>query len=1030
MLHENLGNTALRRAIRVALTGGTIAASYGVAHAQTAAPAAAPADNANNGAVAEVVVTGTRISVPNQVSISPVTFVSAAQIQQTGATRIEDMLNTLPQVFAAQGSNIVNGGDETATVNLRGLNAKRTLVLVNGLRLGPGDPRTGGASDVNMVPAELIDSVEILTGGASSVYGADAVAGVVNFKLNDHFEGVKLIADGGIYQHHNTNNQGAEDVVTDFNTSTGNHFASAPSTTWDGANKSLAFIAGLNSADGNGNATFYATYRSINDAIQSHYATSACSMNSGFIAGSSNTGGKFTCGGSGTTNPARFFQLGATGLLNDNTLSPTGQLIPYSAAHEYNFGPLNYFMRPDDRYTAGAFVHYDFNDHASVYANSMFMDDRSVAQIAQSGAFQTVYNVNCTNPFLTAQEVGTWCGANSAATGAAPGTTNLYIGRRSVEGGDRIDDVEHTDFRLVLGIKGKINDAWDYDANYQYGFVNLSETFLNDISKTKIADALNVVNVAGVPTCAALAPGAPPPNGAATGCVPWNVFNIGGVTPAQTAYLNTPGLQRGQIKQQIVNVNFTGDLGKWGLQSPLANNGIKVNLGGEYHDQRSFTDPDFEFQSGDLAGQGGPILPVDGGISSREAFIEMNVPIAEDKPFIQSLAFTGGYRYANFSVDNDPAGFKTNTFKVGLEWSPMQDYRFRASFSRASRAPNAGELFTVDSVGLDGNSDPCAGTPSFSAAACARTGVTAAQYGHILANSAQQYNGFTGGNPALQPETALTSSFGLGWTPSYVPNLRVQLDYYDIKIEDVIETIGADTILQECLTSDLFCNLIHRNAAGSLWLSNQGFVIDSLQNVGQLEEKGVDIDISYAYDVGALGKLHLDDVATYLNDYTITPIASNPGTARNCVGFYGQECSSFTAGAGTPVFRWRNTMRLTWSTPWTGLDVSAAWRYFSPTLLETLSSNPNLGIPGATVANGGISSTDARIPSYSYLDLTAAMNFTDKIQFRVGCNNVLDKQAPIIGASNLPSISGNGNTFPQVYDALGRFIFGTLTVQF
>ncbi|HEY3784629.1 MAG TPA: TonB-dependent receptor [Steroidobacteraceae bacterium] len=1033
MLHENFGNTALRRAIRVALTGGTLAATYGVAHAQSAAPpAAAPADNSASAPVAEVVVTGSRISVPNQVSISPVTFVSAADIQQTGATRIEDMLNMLPQVFASQGSNIVNGADETATVDLRGLNAKRTLVLVNGLRLGPGDPRTAGAADVNMIPTELIESVEVLTGGASSVYGADAVAGVVNFKLNDHFEGVKLVADGGIYQHHNTDNQGVLSTLTDFDASTGATFQPAPSNVWAGSTKALAFIAGLNSADGNGNATFYATYRNNNAVIQSKYGVSACTMGSGFLAGSSSTGGKFVCAGSGTTNPARFFQLGPAGRLNDNTLNAAGQLTPFGAANEFNFGPLNYYMRPDDRYTAGSFMHYDFNEHASVYANTMFMDDRSIAQIAPSGAFQTVFNVPCTNPLLTTQEVSTWCGANSALTGAAPGTTNLFIGRRSVEGGDRLDDVEHTDWRVVLGIKGKINDSWDYDASYQYSIVNLSETFDNDISKTKIADALNVVNVGGVPTCAALAPGAPPPNGAATGCVPWNIFNIGGVNAAQTNYLNTPGLQRGQIKQTIVNLNFTGDLGKYGVQLPTASNGLKVNLGGEWHGQRSFTAPDFEFQSGDLAGQGGPILPVNGGITSREGFIEANLPIIEDKPFFQSLALDGGYRFASYSLDGGSPGFNTNTFKIGLEWTPVQDYRFRASFSRASRAPNAGELFTADSVALDGNTDPCAGTkPTASQQACVNAGVPANRYGTVFQNSAKQYNGLEGGNPQLRPETALTSSFGVGWTPSYVPNLRVQVDYYDIKIEQVIQTIGADTILQECVQSDLFCDLIHRDANLSLWLSNNGYVTDALANVGELEEKGVDIDMSYAYDLGAMGRLHASYVATWLNNYTITPIEANSGTARNCAGFYGDQCSAFVSGAGSPVFRWRNTLRLTWSTPWQGLDVSAAWRYFSPVLLESLSSNPNLAAaPGLTIANGGISNTDARIPSFSYFDMTASYNVSDKIQFRVGCNNVLDKQAPAIGTTNQPGTVANGNTFPQVYDALGRFIFGTLTVQF
>jgi iron complex outermembrane recepter protein len=258
----------------------------------------------------------------------------------------------------------------------------------------------------------------------------------------------------------------------------------------------------------------------------------------------------------------------------------------------------------------------------------------------------------------------------------------------------------------------------------------------------------------------------------------------------------------------------------------------------------------------------------------------------------------------------------------------------------------------------------------------------------------------------------------------------LNIDYYDIKIENVIETVGADTILKECLTADLFCDDIHRSNIGSLWLGNTAFVIDSLQNVGGLQEKGIDIDMAYSMDVGAFGKLHFGLVGTYLDQYTVTPIAAN-GASYNCAGLYGLACSSVTEGAGTPVFRWRDTFRTTWSTPWNGIDVSVAWRYFSGVKLEQLSANPLISAAaGATIANGGISNTDAFISSYSYLDLTASMKVGDKMTVRLGVNNLLDKSPPVIGSNNLPSTSGNGNTFPQVYDSLGRFIFGELIAQF
>jgi outer membrane receptor protein involved in Fe transport len=509
--------------------------------------------------------------------------------------------------------------------------------------------------------------------------------------------------------------------------------------------------------------------------------------------------------------------------------------------------------------------------------------------------------------------------------------------------------------------------------------------------------------------------------------VPWNIFAPGQASTAAANYIDTPGLNRGKITQTIVNANFTGDLGQYGVQLPTANSGLKVNFGVEWRDEKSFSIPDEEFQSGDLAGQGGATLPVAGGTVSRDAFIEARMPLVEDKPGAKELATDVSYRYSDYSL-----GFKTNTFSLGLEWAPVQDVRLRGSFSRSVRAPNIVELYSVQSVALDGNTDPCSGpTPTFSLAACERTGVTAAEYGHILANSASQYNGLTGGNTGLGPETALTTSIGIGFTPSFVPNFRAQIDYYDIKIENVIETIGADTILKECLSADLFCNDVHRSDIGSLWLSPSGFVTDLLANVGKLEEQGVDVDFSYGFDMGAAGKLRTSLVGTWLNKYEVTPIAANPGTAYNCAGYYGLACSSVTAGAGTPVFRWRNTFRTTWSTPWSGLDVSLAWRYFAPTQLETLSYNPNLSAgAGNTIASGAISNTDARIASYSYFDLTASMKVADKITLRLGVNNILDKAPPVIGTTDLPSTSGNGNTFPGVYDALGRYIFGQVVAQF
>jgi iron complex outermembrane receptor protein len=1003
-------------AVRMAITGGTLAATYGVANAQTAPAAQAAATSA--AAPEEIVVTGSRIAVPNQTSISPVTFVSAEAIQQTGVTRVEDLLNQLPQVFADQTSTASNAADGTASVNLRGLSAKRTLVLVNGNRLGPGDPTTGGQSDINIIPIEMIDSIEILTGGASSTYGADAVAGVVNFKLMDHYEGVKVVADLGIYNHSNDNPDGVQQAIA------AQGFKEAPSSVWNGAQRSIAVIAGVNTPDGNGNATVYLTYRNVLPVVQSQYDYSACTLGSGFVAGPSASGGKFTCAGSATS--ANFLNA-ATGVFAG--MNPGGTLN-VGTPNLFNYGALNYFQRPDERYTAGAFLHYDFNDHAKVYSQLMFMDDYSVSQIAPSGDFANSGPFNCSNPYLSAQE-----GAFLGCTGTA-GTTdpNVLLLRRDVEGGNRLNSLEHMDLHEVLGVKGKIDDVWSYDASFQYSLVDLTSIVDNYFSTVKLNNALNAVyynaatgvvgpGAGAVPTCTITIT-----TGAA--CVPYNPFRTGPVTPAMLNYLYAPGEEAGRITQTDVILNFTGDLGKYGLTSPLAKSGLAVNFGYEYRDAKSATDPDEETQTGDLAGTGGPVPPVSGGLIAQEGFIEGRMPIAEDLPGAQAINLETGYRYSSYDL-----GFRTNTYKIGLDWAPVQDIRVRGGFSRAVRAPNVVELFAPSAIGLDGTytTDPCGGTaPLYSAAACAKTGVSGAQYGHIALNPAGQYNGLLGGNTGLTPETALTTTAGIGWTPSFVPNLRVQVDYYDIKIENVIQSIGGATILSSCAFASVDCNLIHRApVTGSLWATNNGFITDNNQNTGLLQEKGVDVDIGYRLDMAAWGKVLFGLQGTYLDSYTVSPVQGNTSFEYNCQGFYGPICSSPVSGSGAPLAKWRHRFTATWQTPWQSAEVTAIWRYTGSVDLESLSGNPNLGAPGATIANGGISNTDAHLPSVSYFDLTAAIKVADKVQVRLGCNNLFDKDPPIIGTTNVPAPPvGNGNTLPGFYDSLGRFLFGEVTVQF
>jgi outer membrane receptor protein involved in Fe transport len=1005
--------TQVSRAVRRALMLAAIASLSGVetARSQDQPPAAAEAQPE---AIQTVTVTGTRITTPNLKSVSPITALSAAEVSQTGRTSVEDVLNTVPQVFGSQNSGVSNGSTGTAYVNLRDLDSKRTLVLVNGRRLGPGDPSSGFVrnsygSDLNMIPPVMVERVDILTGGASSVYGADAVAGVVNFIMNTHFEGIRINAIYGFYTHHNGN--AIDDVLA----------ANVPPVTFDssvttGFVKDGSVMLGVNTPDGKGNATFYATYRNAAGILQASYDYGACTLLSGVT---------FSCGGSSTSGPpysnGRFNLITnpVTGAIGPKqTIGPGGTLVPFTVANLYNFGPLNYYSRPDVRYTAGTFAHYEVNEHIDAYGELMFMRDDTNSQVAPSGAFFGGYpfdpygngalTVNCSNPFLSSAELTAWC------RGSTAGSTQLLIGRRNVEGGPRQQVFTHQDYRVVLGGRGNIDDSWKYDTYFQYGQVQLDSIFRNDVSWANIQNALLVQSVGGVPTCQSAISGTDPR------CVPWNIFTPGGVTPAATSYLSIPLLQIGTVTERVFNMNFTGDLGKYGAQLPTAANPLIVNTGFEWRQEKSTFQPDYAYISNQGAGQGGAVLPVAGGYIVRELFLETRLPLIDDHYLAQGLALDAGYRWSDYNL-----GFRTNTYKIGLEWTPVSDVRFRGAFQRAVRVPNVGELYSPQQVALDGVTDPCAGpTPGLTLAQCELTGVKPFQYGFIESNPASQYYGFIGGNPNLQPETAITKTVGFTLTPSMVSGLRFTIDYFDINIENAVQNPNADFTLILCgeTGNPAVCDRIHRANDGSLWTTPSGYVQDLLTNIGSLSTKGFDIDADYTFDVfQGWGRLDLRLLGTYTNSYQVTP---QPGATYQCAGYFGGICLA-------PLPKWRHLFTVGWETPVKGLNAQVAWRYLDPVTLDAFAPGLSFlaGSYGASAGTVGAPPTDVRLSSRSYFDLQVSYQY-NRVTMRIGVNNLLDKDPPLNGSSTCPTGPCNGNTWPVIYDVNGRFLYAQVTADF
>jgi outer membrane receptor protein involved in Fe transport len=992
---------SVRQAVRLALFSSAVPAVL-------LSPVALAQEQDASDTVDEVVVTGSRIVSPNLQSISPITAIGAEELNIAGKSRIEDVLNQLPQAFAAQGSNISNASDGTATVDLRGLGARRTLVLVNGRRLMPGDPSGGSAADLNQIPLTLVKRVDVLTGGASSVYGADAVAGVVNFVMDTDFEGVRVESNYSFYNHKN-DQKTISDVVAARN------FALPDSSVNVGYSKDFSVAVGIGGAEGRGHATFYATYREVDPVLQSQFDYSACTINL------SGAGTNYTCGGSGTADPAHFFILDPDpNGVNDPdpaecpalagcTFGANGVLRPFGAADQYNFGPVNYFQRPDQRYTAGAFTNFKVSEKADVYAELMFMDDRSVAQIAPSGAFFGTFAVNCNNPYWSADMVDKIC-----TDPGAVGFGRVQVGRRNTEGGGRQDDVGHESYRVVVGVRGEINDILSYDLSLQQGETKRNSTYNNDFSVRRTGLALNAVQTPTGVQCLVNADADASNDDPA--CVPWNIWQAGGVTPEALAYLQTPGFQRATGRQEIAHLDLTADLTSM-VKLPSTETGLVVNVGAEYRDENTKFNVDSAFSSGDLAGQGGATLPVHGRFDVSEIFMEARMPLIEGKTGAKTVSFETGYRYSDYST-----GFSTDTYKAGLDWAPIDMLRFRASYQHAVRAPNIGELFSNASVALDGSTDPCTGaTPDATLAECQLTGVTAGQYGNIAPNSANQYNGLLGGNPNLNPESADTYSYGLVFRPD-IGDLSVALDYFDITVEDTISSTAggnADTYINNCIATGLaaFCDLIHRDSSGSLWRTPNGYIEDTSLNLGTLKTKGIDLQASYTLNLGE-HRLGFNLVGTKLMELSNAPLPGFP--SYDCTGFYGNSC-------GVPSPTWRHALRTNWRTPWNGLDIAATWRYYGESKTERLSGNDQLS--GAVNVNG-ISNS---VPSFSYVDLTASMTFAEKFTFRVGASNLLDKTPPIIpsgGVSDCPTGPCNGNTWAQVYDALGRQVFATVTIDF
>ena len=967
--------------------------------------------------IEEVVVTGSRIQNPNIVSSSQVQVVDAADIENRGAIRIEEVLNDLPQLAPGQVAQTANGSNGTATANLRNLGCSRTLVLINGKRMAPGTATGASCADLSQVPALLIKRVEVLTGGASSVYGSDAVAGVVNFILDDEFEGFKASVTNSFYTHENDNSK-----LRALHDSYG--YKKAPSSVTEGDSLKMSIAFGGSIDDGRGHITGFLEHVDTDPILQGAYDGGACAL----------SGGDARCGGSSTIPPGRWYDFGYKNagytpidtsvsdykfdykLLGDEFVDRAGQL--------YNYNPTNHYQRPQDKINAGFFSKYSITDKSEVYADVRYTKNQSPSQIAYSGTFGDLRSVPCYNANFSEQiynaVCGNWTGmggshAPNFATGAealayissldgqvADGSIIGYSApirslKRNVEGGPRTYTQSYTNITASVGMRGDINDDWRYDISYQTSQVDYSQEIQNDLSVTKLLRATNVINVAGVPTCVSKL------NGTDANCIPYNLFSgglpgDGGIqaiwdaNPEIQTYMAIPNFILGDSSETIFQAYVEGTTN---FSIPGAPSAVSMVAGYESRELESDYRPDASSQAADRTGAGGPIVALAGSYDVKEYFFEFGIPVTD------SLNLEAGMRFADYSTDND-----TDAFKLGAFYKLNDELSFRGTIQTATRHGSITELYRGQGASLtDLDPDPCGTNPESGAAPtatqaqCANTGLPASLYGSDLKSPADQYNILTGGNPNLRPEESESTTLGVVWTPSNIEGLTVTFDYFDILVEDRIGTIPAQTSIDKCLATgnSTFCNLIERDPImGSLWVS-PGRIITTNTNVAETSTSGFDIIFDYVLETG-IGPIGLKGISTIVDSDTLIVLPGEP--ELECAGKYGSSCGKNPV----PEFSGNYSAELSRG----DFDYNLGLRYLGET--DTLNSD-NIDFEAKT-----------------YVDATVKYSLNENISFSLGASNIFDEDP--VYTSSAGTAPGNGNTFPGYFDALGTYVFLNISVQY
>ena len=940
-----------------------------------------------------IVVTGSRIQQRNVDTAAPVAVVAAEEFKLSGTVNVENVLNSLPQVIPGTTAFSNNPGNGAATLNLRGLGSTRTLVLVNGRRWVSFD--TSQVVDLNTIPQFLIESVDVVTGGASAVYGSDALAGVVNFRLKK-VEGLEMGGQYGITER------------------------------GDGARTQLYGAIGTSFDDGRGNATVYAEYFKREEIFQGDRAFS------NFALGAESFGAPLQQFGSSTLPTTRFNAPGSTtvagtvfplgsGLVIDDAIFDTPGVGRPRRGDTYNYAPVNYLQIPQERYLIGGFADYEFSDGHRAYTEVTYVNNRVATELAPTpvtGTFNV--NINAVAPFLSAATLAelrtldaretTANAARIAAglsplAGAAPGVVSTAIQRRVEETGSRNSLDERNAFRVLAGFTGGITDSLNYDAYYSYARTRNANVQAGNISRSAFQRGLDGTDAA------------------------LNIFGYNTLTQDMVDQISIDA-QNGDISTvQVANgtiSGFAGDFG-WG------GGDIGFAVGAEYRRVAAEFIPDTALSSGDVIGFNAGDA-TEGAYSVKELFAEINVPIFETDGG-QRLEVTGAARYSDYSLDNVGSVW---TYAGGAEFTVIDGVMLRGQYQRAVRAPNVAELFQGQAIGFPGTVDPC-GNAAFIAAnagsrdICIGTGVPAANVGNAaVVQLNAQIPALFGGNPNLGEETGTSWTVGAVFQPDFLPGLTITADYFNIEVEDFITLAGGSLqgLMNLCYgggdLNSVLCDPFRgiRNNDGAIDVDAPPLVAGI--NAAKQVVSGVDLQVLYntslpfslLTDSGeSRFDLNFNGTWTEANDFT--PVVGRPDVDE-CAGQFGGNC-------GQPIASFKWASRFSWVDG--PLTMSLAWTHLS-------------GVDDADdsvdyAAFNGIE----RIGSYDLFDLSLSFEASENVTLSFGVNNLLDTLPGTpefngIEVSNRPNslLLGDNqeqaNTYPSVYDVLGRDFFAAIAFSF